>query len=137
MSFLEDFTGSIDETLQDLQGKVRSDPSDAKLRIYLFQLYAVRGEWERSLTQLNVVADLDVSALAMVQTYREALKCEALRKEVMSGRRTPVLFGEPAEWVAYLFEALRLTTQGRHAESQAQREQALVCLDTAWHHSTA
>ena len=32
---------------------------DAALRIFLFQLLAVQGQWERSLNQLNVAAELD------------------------------------------------------------------------------
>ena len=38
--------------LRRLQGEVRAHPDDAKLRIYLFQLLAVNGEWHRALNQL-------------------------------------------------------------------------------------
>ena len=47
-----------------------------KLRVFLFQLLCVLGQWERALTQLNVAAELDAQALAMAQMYREALQCE-------------------------------------------------------------
>jgi type VI secretion system protein ImpE len=43
----------------------------------------------------------------MVQTYREAIQCEALRTEIFAGRRAPVIFGEPQPWMAQLAEALR------------------------------
>ena len=51
--------GSVDEALQLLQSAVRASPGDAALRIFLFQLLAVQGQWERSLNQLNVAAELD------------------------------------------------------------------------------
>jgi type VI secretion system protein ImpE len=76
------------------------------------------------MTQLGVLAEMDDSALAMVQTYREVLQCESLRREVFEGRRTPVVIGEPEQWVALLIEALRLGGEGRAAESQAIRSQA-------------
>jgi type VI secretion system protein ImpE len=46
----------------------------------------------------------------MVQTYREAIQCEALRAEIFAGKRVPLIFGEPQDWVGLLVEALRLDT---------------------------
>jgi type VI secretion system protein ImpE len=43
----------------------------------------------------------------MAQMYREAIRCEQLRAEVFAGRTSPLVFGEPAEWIAWLIEALR------------------------------
>lgn len=116
--------GNLEETLARLQGEVRKNPAEPKHRIFLFQLLSVLGDWDRALNQLNVAGDLDDGALAMVQTYREALRCEALRAEVFAGRRSPLLFGEPAEWMALMVEALRLTAEGEYAKSQEVRERA-------------
>ena len=63
-------------------GAIRRIP---KLRVFLFQLLSVQGDWERALTQLNTAAEMDASALAMAQMYREALQCEVLRAEVFAG----------------------------------------------------
>ena len=116
--------GNVDEALADLQGRIRKQPADAKLRIFLFQLLCVRGEWERALTQLQVTGEMDPKTLAMVQTYREALNCEALRAEVFAGKRTPLLFGKPADWMAWMVQALKLTADGAGAEAQALRDRA-------------
>jgi type VI secretion system protein ImpE len=110
--------------LAALQSAVRAAPADAKQRVFLFQLLCVLGQWERALTQLNVAGDLDAGTLGMVQVYRAALGGEALRADVFAGRRSPLIFGEPAEWIALLLEALRLGGQGDHAGSQALRERA-------------
>jgi type VI secretion system protein ImpE len=98
--------GKLAAALAALQEDVRKDAANARLRIFLFQLLAVMGQWGRALTQLNVVGELDVSTLPMVQTYRAAIQCEALRAEVFAGRRAPVIFGEPQPWVAGLIDAL-------------------------------
>ncbi len=116
--------GHVDEALGELKAAVKKSPADAKLRTFLFQLFAVQGDWERALTQLQVAAEMDDSTLAMVQTYREAIRCELLRKRVFAGQSTPLAFGEPRSWFALLVEALRLGAEGQENESAALRQQA-------------
>lgn len=116
--------GDLEAALRTLQEQVRKNPASASLRIFLFQLLAVLGQWERALTQLNVAADLDAQALAMAQMYREAIRCELLRAEVFAGRKSPVIFGEPEEWLALLIEALLVNGTPRADQAQALRERA-------------
>lgn len=104
--------------LEALQEDIRLKPSDAKLRIFLFQLLTIHGQWERALNQLNVVAQLDDAALAMVQMYRDALQCEALRAQVFEGKKAPMVFGSPDQWLAFLIEARLLAGQSNIKESQ-------------------
>ena len=65
--------GNLQEALTQLQQQIRQDPAKVELRVFLFQLLAVTGQWDRALTQLNVAGEMDASTLPMVQTYREAL----------------------------------------------------------------
>lgn len=117
--------GRLDEALADLQGQVRKKPADARLRTFLFQLLAVRGDWDRALTQLKVAAELDPAAMAMAKTYQEVLRCEVLRADVFAGKRTPLLFGKPSEWMALLVQALTLIGTGKYEEARSLREKAL------------
>ncbi|RYE66540.1 MAG: tetratricopeptide repeat protein, partial [Oxalobacteraceae bacterium] len=94
--------GDLAGALSALQDAVRKDASNAKLRVFLFQLLAVQGQWARALNQLNVAGELDAGTLPMVQTYREAIQCEALRADIFSGKRAPLIFGEPEAWLAQL-----------------------------------
>jgi type VI secretion system protein ImpE len=110
--------------LAALQDLVRKDASNAKYRIFLFQLLSVMGEWRRALTQLNVAGELDAGSLPMVQTYREAIQCEALRDAIFSGERAPLVFGEPPAWLALLLEALKADAAGEPARAAAGRAQA-------------
>ncbi|VAW69212.1 Protein of avirulence locus ImpE [hydrothermal vent metagenome] len=116
--------GDFQETLFQLQAEIRRDPSNVKNRVFLFQLLAVLGQWDRALTQLSVIGEMDDSALAMVQMYREAILCEGMRVEVFAGKRSPVVFGKPEQWLALLLEALRLSAEGEYAQSQDIRDQA-------------
>jgi type VI secretion system protein ImpE len=106
--------GQLDQALQLLQQDVRKQPADPKLRIFLFQVLAVLGQWDRALTQLGVIAELDDGALHMVHAYRETVRCERWREEVFGGTRAPLLFGTPEAWMAQLVEAL-----GRDADAAA------------------
>lgn len=116
--------GRVQDALAELQAQVRKEPANAKYRIFLFQLLAVLGQWERALNQLNVLGEMDASSLPMVQTYREAIRCERFRADVFAGRRSPLVFGDPAPWVALVLEALRLTAEGHPAQARTVRDQA-------------
>lgn len=113
--------GDLGGALAALQDAVRKNAGDVKLRIFLFQLLAVLGQWGRALTQLNVAGELDAATLPMVQTYREAIQCEALRADIFAGKRAPLIFGEPQAWLAQLIDALRLdaTDPARAAATRA------------------
>jgi type VI secretion system protein ImpE len=117
--------GDLDACLAQVQARVRSEPANAACRVFLFQVLAVQGAWERALAQLNVAGDLDAAALPMVQTYRDALQCEALRDAVFDGQRAPLIFGEPTAWLALLIEALRADAAGDAKAAAACRANAL------------
>ena len=116
--------GDLDGALTQLQAEVRKRPADARLRTFLFQLLCVRGEWNRALTRLNVAGELDAGALLMVQTYREALRCEVYRAEVFAGKRMPMSLGEPDSWFAPLVQSLSVAAEGRAADAATLRQTA-------------
>lgn len=117
-------TGDLDATLVALQAEVRANPADAKLRVFLFQLLCVTGDWKRAITQLKVSAELDAMATPMAQAYREAIICEVYRDKVFSGEKDPLVFGQPQQWVALLVEALKALAQGRVADAAGLRSKA-------------
>lgn len=123
--------GSLDEALRLLTAEVRSNPADARRRVFLFQLLAVRGEWQRAQTQLDVVGELDPINGLMVTTYSAVLRGEAARAAVFAGRQSPTIVGEPEAWLALLLQALKLDAQGKHAEAAPLRAQALEQAETS------
>jgi type VI secretion system protein ImpE len=127
MSAVEDLiaAGQPVEALAAVQQQVRQQAQDVRLRVLLFQLLAVNGQWARAAAQLEVCGELDAATLAMVNTYREALKCELVREAVFDGKTTPLVMGEPAEWVASMVQALKLSADGDHHAAQLMRAQAL------------
>ncbi|MCA0243831.1 MAG: virulence protein SciE type [Proteobacteria bacterium] len=114
----------LDEQLAELRAAIRAAPGQASLRVYLFQLLAVMGQWQKSLDALQMAAQLDDKAQPMARAYREAIRCEVLRAEVFAGRRSPNILGEPPAWMGLLVEALRLLGNGDAAAAAALRAQA-------------
>lgn len=114
----------LDQQLADLRAEIRAAPGQAALRIYLFQLLAVLGQWQKALDALQMAAQLDDKAQPMARAYREAIRCEVLRAEVFAGRRTPNILGEPPPWMGLQVEALRVLAQGDAPAAAALRAQA-------------
>ncbi len=116
--------GNLEGALANLEAAIRKAPAESKYRVLLFQILSLMGKWDRAMTQLKVLAEMDAKTLPMVQTYRAAVLCEELRADVFAGKRTPLLFGEPAQWAALLVQALALAAQGRDAEADVLHAQA-------------
>ena len=116
--------GNLAEALAEVESAIRQDPANVKYRVFLFQLCAVLGQWDRALNQLNVVGEMDAGALLMAQMYRTAIQCEALRREVFAGRRSPLFFGEPQPWMALLLESVRRSAEGHATAAAELRSQA-------------
>ena len=116
--------GQLNAAYEELKKQVQADPANSQLRIFLFQILTVMGEWQRALTQLNVVGDMDAGSLPMVQTYRELIRCEVYREDVFKGKRKPLVFGEPEQWIVLLIEALAATGSATEAKITELRAQA-------------
>ncbi len=117
-------SGDLAGALSELQNKVRANPADPKLRIFLFQLLCVLGDWKRAITQLKLSAEMDEAATMMAKTYREAIICEVYREKVFAGEKDPLIFGEPEEWLALLIEAQKLLAAGKPGEAADLRARA-------------
>jgi type VI secretion system protein ImpE len=130
--------GRLLEALAALEDDVRRNPSDPRLRTFLFQLLCVLGHWERAITQAEVSAELDPGRLLLARMYQPAAACEVFREEVFAGRRSPMcilppvthrglnmVLGEPPAWVAWLIQATHLAAAGRFAAAADLRDRAL------------
>ncbi len=116
--------GKLEEALAKLQGQVRDDPAKAELRMFLFQLLSVMGDWKRAMTQLNVAAEIDSQKLLVAEICRPAVEAEPFRSAVFDGSKKPLVFGEPEEWVSWLIQANELLAGGELAAAAKLREQA-------------
>lgn len=119
--------GAAQEALQD---QVRKQPTDVKLRVFLFQLMAVNGQWKRAMAQLELAGQMDSTAEPMVEAYRDVINCELHREAVFEGKSKPLIFGEPEEWVAMLVEAQQAFSRGEMESFSKLNAQAFELADT-------
>ena len=117
--------GNLEEAMASLKDAIRKNPADGKLRVFLFQLLCVNGDWDKALTQLNLVADISPDSMLLAQIFRPVIQCEALRAEVFAGKRSPLIFGEPQEWIGLLVHANSLAATGRLREARETMDHAL------------
>lgn len=117
-------SGDLTATLTALSDKIRANPADANLRIFMFQLLCIRGEWNRAIAQLKLSGEMEPAALMMAQAYREGIICEVYREKVFLGEKDPMILGEPEPWLALLIEAQKLLANGKAAEAAELRNQA-------------
>ncbi len=116
--------GKVDEAIAAASDAVRKNPAKANLRVLLFQLHCIAGNWDRALTQLNISADLDPLNLLMAQVCRHALTCEALRAEIFAGKNTPMVLGQPPEWLGQVIQANALHAAGKADAAAEVRDKA-------------
>lgn len=116
--------GRVEDALKVLQDSTRADPANPVFRQSLYQLFCVMGRWDKALTQINVVGELDAGSLLMVEVYRNAIQCEALRNEVFAGRRTPLMLGEPPEWMSWVVQAQATLAGGKPEAAAGLRDKA-------------
>ena len=116
--------GDPQAALKRLQDDVRANPGNMKLRVFLAQLLCVLGQWERALNQMKLAAEMDATAIPMAQMYGEAVRCEAVRREVFKGRKSPMILGEPDQWLALLIESRLRAGRGEAAQAEELRGRA-------------
>ncbi len=117
-------SGNLDESLRLLQDRIKKNPSSPQDRVFLFQLLSVMGQWDRAITQLDVVKELDDSSIAMVLMYRQVIACEKNRERVFLGQEEPMVVGTPQQWIALMIQSLKLAAEEQYEHSQSLRLQA-------------
>jgi type VI secretion system protein ImpE len=117
--------GNLAKAKELLQGKIRAAASDSKLRLSLLQLLCLMGEWERARVQLEVVESLGDENRSWLNLLGPAMMGETLRRDVFQGKTTPLVLGEPSEWIAKLIQALK------PGDAQAQADLRAAAFDAA------
>lgn len=115
--------GDLDGARSALVETVRSNPADARARMFLFQLLAVAGEWDKAAKHLEALAQISPEARMLATVYNMAMKAEEQRAAIWAGReRMPIIRGA---WAEGLAQAIMDFANGRIAEGQAARDAAL------------
>jgi type VI secretion system protein ImpE len=98
--------GQLSDAAAQLSASLKSRPADSRLRVSLFEVLAMQGEWDRAQKQLEILSTAgDPQAEIGLQVYRDLLAAERHREAVFNGDALPKFYTEPPVYVG-LFAAL-------------------------------
>lgn len=118
-------SGSVAQALQNAEVHVRQRPGDFDARWQLFQWLCVSGDWTRALKQLQVATQLTQDFSPTAHVYRDLIRAETFRAEVLTGKREPGALLPTLGWITPLCEALKLADSGDVEGADQYRRQAL------------
>lgn len=116
--------GEVHQALVELKKQIQKKPADGKLRVFLYQLFCITGDYSRALTQLNLCSEMKALDELGCAAGKMLLQNQALREEVFSGKKTPLVFGEPADWIGELIQSCAYIAQGDYAAAQKLRDKS-------------
>ena len=85
--------GKLKEAIAALGAEIRQNPTDTRRRIFLFELLAFAGEFDRAAKHLNVLAEANHDAETGALLYRSALAAERQRQQIFQERSYPARSG--------------------------------------------
>ncbi len=65
----------LKEALAALQQEIRNKPEDQKLRVFLFQINCVMGQWNKALNQLQALSSLSAETMLLGQIFQPVISC--------------------------------------------------------------
>ncbi len=81
--------GKLTDARQQLINSVKRYPGDSGLRVLLFQVLSLLGDWEKAQRHIDIIAAQDVKAEAGIMPYKNLLQGERVRQEVYHLERRP------------------------------------------------
>ncbi|MDE8653701.1 type VI secretion system accessory protein TagJ [Novosphingobium album (ex Liu et al. 2023)] len=104
--------GDVDGARVALVDIVRTRPGDDQARMFLFQLLAVNGEWDKALKQLNALVQVASQAQLLGVTYGQAIAAEEQRAAVFAGTAEMALLAGHGGWAEGVARAITLFARG-------------------------
>ncbi len=87
--------GKLDEAVAAANDAVRKAPTDLGPRLLLCELLLFQGRLDRIDTLLDAASTIDPSTAVGVAEFRQLLRAEIARRELMTEGRVPEFLGEP------------------------------------------
>jgi type VI secretion system protein ImpE len=116
--------GHLAAAIEQLNQEVRTHPSDAHRRTFLFELLCFAGDYPRAERQLDVIAQQETAAEVGVQVYRNVLVAESTRRRLFSEGLRPHFLFDPPAYVQLHLEAISRLREANAVEAEALLETA-------------
>lgn len=106
--------GAIEQTLS----AVKSNPTDATARTFLFELSCFAGNWDRAEKQLEVIGHQDVNAMIGAQIYKQNISAERDRLRHFADGLMPECAMTPPKYVEKLLIVNNHIRENRFSEAR-------------------
>ncbi len=116
--------GQLQAATQAQTAEVRANPADGPMRIFLFELLAFAGDWERARKQIEVLGQAGPNEALAVQVYLANIEAERSRERLFSEGLHPHFLNEPPAYVDRHLEAINRIREGNFAEARALLDRA-------------
>jgi len=110
--------GNLEGAMEAALSVVKSNPTDAKARTFLFELACFAGNWERAEKQLDVIGHQDVGAMIGSQIFKQNFHAERNRIRLFSDGLKPEFMMPPPKYVKDLLAANNRILEGNMAEAR-------------------
>jgi len=107
--------GALQAAIEAANAAVKAAPADTGARILLAELLLFAGNLERADTLLDATSTVDPSAALVVSEFRQLLRAEMARRQVLSEGRPPEFLGQPTPAQTQLLQALVALRAGDQA----------------------
>ncbi|HVJ51866.1 MAG TPA: type VI secretion system accessory protein TagJ [Aliidongia sp.] len=116
--------GKLAEAIAAANAAVKQSPTDLGARLLLAELLLFDGKLERADTMLDAAASLEPEAAMVLAEFRQLLRAEQARRQVLSEGRVPEFLGEPTSTQTHLLQALVALRNGDAAAAAEQAQAA-------------
>ena len=110
--------GNLTDAVQSALNLVKTNPTNAAARTFLFELSCFSGDWDRAEKQLEVIGHQDVASMIGAKIYQQNFKAERDRMNFFSVGTRPETAMPPPPYVAGLYKANDLIRDGKTAEAR-------------------
>lgn len=117
-------SGNLEELRRSLIEAVKRAPGDQGARMYLWQVMAVQGDWDKALSQLRTLASVAGEAQMLATVYHQAIEAEKQRAAAYAGQAPFSVLVSSSPWIDTLAEGLTALAAGRIDDGSRLRDEA-------------
>ena len=111
--------GNLSAAVESALKLVKTNPTDATARTFLFELSCFAGDWDRAEKQLDVIGHQDTNAMVGSLIYRQNFKAERDRMKLFSDGLKPKFMTAVPSYVEDLLSAANRLREGNVSEARS------------------
>lgn len=110
--------GKLHEAIAEITNQIKSSPTDLDARMFFIELLCFAQQYDRADKQLETLGRQTTKAPITLALYRQILRGESAREQVLREGRAPELIGELPEYAKQTLEALVAQRLGQSDDTQ-------------------